>query len=88
MCSKVPSDPAHIRVGSNAGMGQKPDDSKAVPLCRICHSKQHQQGERTFWGKNLEAAHNLANALFVKTSDYEACLLLIARFRKVLNAVF
>ena len=44
-----PSDPAHIRKGSNAGMGQKPPDDRVVPLCRACHSKQHSIGELRFW---------------------------------------
>lgn len=39
---------AHVRIGSGAGMGQKPDDWRAVPLCSWHHRAQH-QGERTFW---------------------------------------
>lgn len=40
---------AHVRIGSNAGMGQKPDDWRTVSLCRDCHRSQHEQGELTFW---------------------------------------
>lgn len=40
---------AHVRNGSGAGIGQKPDDWNAVSLCRECHSRQHQVGEETFW---------------------------------------
>ena len=40
---------AHVRIGSGAGMGQKPDDWRAVPLCKNCHQQQHQTGEHTFW---------------------------------------
>ena len=40
---------AHVRIGSGAGMGQKPDDWRAVSLCRDCHSLQHSLGEQTFW---------------------------------------
>lgn len=50
---------AHVRLGSNAGMGTKPDDWRTVPLCdgpfsnadgeRGCHDRQHSLGERTFW---------------------------------------
>ncbi len=52
---------AHVRMGSGAGMGQKPDDWRLVSLCVECHrsggaSAQHNQGERTFWkGVNVEA---------------------------------
>lgn len=40
---------AHVRIGSSAGMGQKPDDWRTVSLCRDCHDLQHRIGERTFW---------------------------------------
>jgi hypothetical protein len=46
---------AHVRVGSGAGISQKPDDWRAVSLCRECHREQHQIGERSFWlGKDVE----------------------------------
>lgn len=40
---------AHVRLGSGAGMGQKPDDWNTVSLCRDCHNRQHTVGEATFW---------------------------------------
>jgi hypothetical protein len=50
---------AHVRLGSGAGMGQKPDDWRTVPLCAGpnankdaqlgCHNRQHVIGEQTFW---------------------------------------
>jgi transcription elongation factor Elf1 len=42
---------AHVRMGSGAGMGQKPDDWRAVPLCADCHrGDQHtKMGEPKFW---------------------------------------
>lgn len=47
---------AHVRKGSGAGMGQKPDDWHAVGLCASCHRRQHEVGEDTFWqGKDLPA---------------------------------
>jgi len=48
---------AHVRMGSGAGMGQKPDDWMTVSLCRDCHRRQHEVGEETFWrGFPLEDA--------------------------------
>lgn len=48
---------AHIRIGSDAGMGRKPSDWYTVSLCggrEGCHTRQHNVGERTFWaGKDL-----------------------------------
>ena len=47
---------AHVRLGSGAGIGQKPDDFRTISLCRECHAEQHRVGERTFWqGKDVEA---------------------------------
>ncbi len=50
---------AHVRMGSGAGMGQKPDDWRTVGLCGGvvgCHQRQHRIGERTFWdGRDVEA---------------------------------
>ena len=52
--AEAPIEVAHVRIGSGAGMGQKPHDYWAVPLCRDCHARQHNIGERTFWdGKTL-----------------------------------
>jgi hypothetical protein len=39
---------AHVRNGSGAGMGQKPDDWNTISLCRDCHAKQHRVGEIAF----------------------------------------
>ena len=43
---------AHVRLGSGAGMGQKPDDWNTVSLCKTCHQRQHNLGEATFWHPN------------------------------------
>lgn len=64
---------AHVRLGSGAGMGQRPDDFRAVSLCHDCHTgaalAQHNIGERTFWaGADVEA---LISA-FIKASPRRA----------------
>lgn len=57
--AEAPIEAAHVRLGSGAGMGQKPDDYMAVPLCGYregdvgCHRRQHAIGEKTFW-KDLD----------------------------------
>lgn len=48
-CHGRPIEAAHVRIGSGAGMGQKPHDYYAVPLCKGCHARQHIKGEDTFW---------------------------------------
>ncbi len=39
---------AHLRKGSGAGLGQKPDDWLAISLCNGCHAEQHRIGEAQF----------------------------------------
>lgn len=60
--SEVNIEAAHVRLGSDGGMGMKPSDYFAVPLCGWreddvgCHRRQHAIGERTFWqDKNVQA---------------------------------
>jgi hypothetical protein len=47
--ASAPIEAAHVRMGSGAGMGQKPSDYLAVPLCKPCHQLQHTMGEESFW---------------------------------------
>lgn len=54
--ASAPIEVAHVRLGSGAGMGEKPHDYLTVSLCKDCHAKQHQTGERTFWqGRDVQA---------------------------------
>jgi len=39
---------AHVRTGTDGGMGKKPSDIWIVPLCSYHHSEQHTLGERAF----------------------------------------
>lgn len=39
---------AHVRVGTDGGVGIKPSDRFTISLCKPCHSLQHQLGEREF----------------------------------------
>lgn len=56
--SDVAIEVAHVRIGSGAGMGQKPDDWRTVSLCREHHAGQHRIGEVTFW-ENYRRDHGL-----------------------------
>lgn len=44
-----PIEVAHVRNGSDGGMGRKPSDYYTVSLCRDCHAEQHRVGEASFW---------------------------------------
>jgi hypothetical protein len=66
MCGDMTAiEAAHVRLGSGAGLGQKPDDFRTVSLCKFCHKRQHFNGEETFWrGRDVEALI----AAFIKAS--------------------
>ena len=64
---------AHVRDGTDGGMGHKPSDRWTISLCRDCHSRQHQIGEAAFEkeaGINMKA---LAEAFF-KSSPHKSKL--------------
>lgn len=48
---------AHVRTGTDGGVGIKPSDKWCISLCKECHSRQHQIGEEAFekaWGINMK----------------------------------
>jgi len=72
-CGKAaPSDAAHERTGTDGGVGVKPSDRYAVPLCSVCHAKQHRLGELTFWSALRIDPLNVALRLWTVPADIEA----------------
>jgi len=68
-------DAAHVRMASpvhgkqEPGLGQKPDDKWALPLCRSHHNEQHDISEDVFWsGLNINPC-DLALALWGCSGD-------------------
>jgi len=50
-----PIEAAHVRTGTDGGMGVKPSDCWTIPLCSLHHALQHTWGEERF-----EKAHNIS----------------------------
>jgi hypothetical protein len=50
-CRNLPIESAHVRSGSDGGMGLKPSDRWTISLCRAHHLEQHQIGEGAFEAK-------------------------------------
>ncbi len=63
---------AHVRLGSGAGIGQKPDDWRTVSLCKTCHQRQHNVGEATFWENATTADVDALIDAFCKASPKTA----------------
>ena len=47
-CENNQIEAAHIRIGTDGGMGVKPSDSFTIPLCRTHHQRSHDIGETSF----------------------------------------
>lgn len=47
-CANDEIEAAHVRTGTNGGMGMKPTDRWAISLCTTHHHEQHSIGERRF----------------------------------------
>src|SRR5262245_43024431 len=68
---------AHIRMGDASiakrptGMGEKPSDIWAVPLCGRCHRGQHSVGESAFWTAHGIDPIKVALALWAESGDHE-----------------
>jgi hypothetical protein len=72
-CGKAPpSEAAHVRTGTDGGVGVKPGDRYAVPLCAACHAKQHRIGELTFWSALRIDPINVALRLWTVSADINA----------------
>lgn len=47
-CLKLPIECAHVRMGTDGGIGLKPSDRWTISLCTKHHAEQHRIGERRF----------------------------------------
>lgn len=70
-CGGLPIEVAHVRLGSGAGMAQKPDDWRTVSLCKWHHQMQHEMGEASFWREYTDSGQGTVDELmeaFAKAS--------------------
>ena len=85
-CGKVaPSEAAPVRTATDGGVGMKPGDRYAIPLCTACHAKQHRVGELTFWSALRFDPLNVALRLWTVSSDIEAGERTVFRARQRIN---
>jgi hypothetical protein len=87
-CGKAaPSDAAHVRTGTDGGVGMKPGDRYTVPLCTGCHAKQHRIGELSFWSALRFDPLNVAFQLWTVSADLEAGQRIVFRARQQIDLV-
>jgi len=75
-CLRCGQDPcgeaAHVRMDSSTGLGLRPGDDRAVPLCHGCHMDQHAVGELSFWDAASMAPLTVAASLWRLSPNAEA----------------
>lgn len=74
-CPGRPIEVAHVRRGSDGGMGQKPSDWNTISLCREHHAEQHRIGEQSFekrHGINMRALADEFAAASPKAAEIRA----------------
>jgi len=70
--ARGPVEAAHVRRGTDGGIGVKPSDKYSVPLDSSCHMTQHRVGEVTFWGNLGIDPLNISLRLWTVSGDAEA----------------
>lgn len=76
--SQVAVECAHVRNGTDGGMGMKPSDRWCISLCKDCHARQHNVGETTFADHHQIDLRKLASEFF-EASPYKRDLMEAAR---------
>src|SRR6516165_1767858 len=85
-CGKAaPSEAAHVRTGTDGGVGVKPGDRYAVPLCNACHAKHHRIGELTFWSALRIDPLNVAMRLWTVSGDEKGGARTVFQARQRIN---
>ena len=85
-CGKAaPSEAAHVRLGTDGGVGIKPSDRYSVSLCTSCHELQHRFGELRFWSVLRIDPLNVALRLWTVSGDLEAGERTVFRARQHIN---
>ena len=76
---------AHVRMsrgaGTGGGMGMKPSDAPAVPLCSKCHRDQHAAPEAGFWAALSIDPIRAALALYQRSPEVELMRQIVVVFR-------
>lgn len=68
-CVEGPIEVSHIRNAANSGIGIKPRDDSATPMCRIHHMEYHSMGHETFQAKYKIDLYALAEEFVKLTTD-------------------
>lgn len=61
-CRQLPIECAHVRKGTDGGIGLKPSDKWVISLCASHHAEQHRIGEARFEARYGVALRELALA--------------------------
>lgn len=63
-CASTQIEAAHVRGGTDGGMGQKPSDRFTLPICADHHREQHNIGEAAFERRHKISMRQIADKLW------------------------
>ena len=66
-CLNIPIECAHVRRGTDGGVGLKPSDRWTVSLCTMHHAEQHRMGESSFERRYALDLRELARVFAVRS---------------------
>jgi len=69
-------------MGTDGGLGIKPNDRYTCPLCHGCHRHQHQIGEPAFWADAGIDPTDAALRLWTVSGNHEQGLRVIFKVRQ------
>jgi hypothetical protein len=75
----APSEAAHVRTGTDGGIGIKPSDRHTLPLCPADHQRQHKIGETSFWSELGIDPLDVSYRLWTISGDTKAGIRIIFR---------
>lgn len=61
---------AHVRTGTDGGLGVKPSDWWTIPLCSAAHAEQHRIGEKAFEERYGIKMMRIATALWMRSPQW------------------
>lgn len=71
-CGRFPVEVAHQRILLGGGMGMKPSDYDALPMCHGCHALEHSSGVAAVWGTGYHPKEVTRGLIYLECNKHVA----------------
>jgi hypothetical protein len=86
ICGVFGSEAAHLRKGTDGGIGLKPSDKFTTPLCHNCHAEQHRVGELRFW-QDIDKVKEFCNSIYKVTGNKKEGLKIVRYYQCIFSRI-